>query len=355
LANIRVIADEIRRRQKEDDDVLGALQLTFDKTRLREIFPRRIEALASAQEPRRKTYVFNADYISHLTSVMTLSSDALNDFLRAAGSQRTFSYGSSKYYDGQTFEEVLYREWPAQTIALSLEKRLLDRIATAHRAISVFMTNADVIPGRGMPRPASPAFTDNSAYTLRVAGTMLGKDTPILSPKQEDASWAHDLEDEALDSFQRVSDWTSNKQPEASMSYEPVDKGKGKAVDATQTDSAAGPSKQSKPALEDESKGGNVADDEEQGSTRQPRSSRRASSRAPSERPPASRHESAARSRGSNAPSQPAPPSHHSSSSSSSSSPSSHRAVEVLYHSFFLLDYCYIMTKTPAVSHIFTL
>ena len=30
-----------------------------------------------------------------------------------------------------------------------------------------------------------------------------------------------------------------------------------------------------------------------------------------------------------------------------------HRAVEVLYHSFFLLDYCYIMTKTPAVTHIF--
>src|SRR6202035_4368479 len=32
-----------------------------------------------------------------------------------------------------------------------------------------------------------------------------------------------------------------------------------------------------------------------------------------------------------------------------------HRVVEVLYHSFFLLDYCYIMTKTPAVSHIFLL
>src|ERR1700730_7566789 len=31
----------------------------------------------------------------------------------------------------------------------------------------------------------------------------------------------------------------------------------------------------------------------------------------------------------------------------------SHRVVEVLYHSFFLLDYCYIMTKTPAVTHIF--
>ena len=35
--------------------------------------------------------------------------------------------------------------------------------------------------------------------------------------------------------------------------------------------------------------------------------------------------------------------------------PPMHRVVEVLYHSFFLLDYCYIMTKTPAISHIFTL
>jgi hypothetical protein len=56
---------------------------------------------------------------------MTLSSDTLNEFLQAAGSEQSFSYGSSKYYDRQTFEEVLYRNWPAQTIALSLEKRLL--------------------------------------------------------------------------------------------------------------------------------------------------------------------------------------------------------------------------------------
>jgi hypothetical protein len=77
---------------------------------------------------------------------MTLTSDTLNEFLQAAGSERTFSYGSSKYYNGQTFEEVLYRDWPAQTIALSLEKRLLERIATAHRAISLFMTNADFVP-----------------------------------------------------------------------------------------------------------------------------------------------------------------------------------------------------------------
>jgi hypothetical protein len=78
---------------------------------------------------------------------MTLSCATLNKFLRAAGSNCTFSYGSSKYYDRQNFEEVLYREWPAQTIALSLEKRLLERIMMAHRAISLFIANADYAPG----------------------------------------------------------------------------------------------------------------------------------------------------------------------------------------------------------------
>ena len=126
LANIRVLADEIRRREKGDDDVLGALQLTFDKKRLREIFPRRIEELEPLDESQQRRFMFNDDYISHLTSVMSLSSEALNDFLRAAGSKRTFSYGSSKYYDNQSFDEVLHCEWPAQTIALNLERRLLD-------------------------------------------------------------------------------------------------------------------------------------------------------------------------------------------------------------------------------------
>jgi hypothetical protein len=96
---------------------------------------------------------------------MTLSSDTLNEFLQAVGSEQSFSYGSSKYYDGQTSKEVLYRNWPAQTIALSLEKRLLKQIATAHRAISIFMANTEFVPGRGMPRPASPAFTNNSIFT----------------------------------------------------------------------------------------------------------------------------------------------------------------------------------------------
>ena len=128
---------------------------------------------------------------------MTLSCDTLNEFLRAAGTERTFSYGSSKYYDGQMFEEVLYREWPAQTIALSLEKRLLEQIATAHRAISLFIANAECIPGQGMPCPVSPAFTDNSSFAKGVANTLLNPVSSITSPQQEDAAWTSEIEGKA--------------------------------------------------------------------------------------------------------------------------------------------------------------
>jgi hypothetical protein len=54
LANIRVLADEIRQREKGDDDVLGALQLTFDKKRLKEIFPRRIEEVEPHEESQQR-------------------------------------------------------------------------------------------------------------------------------------------------------------------------------------------------------------------------------------------------------------------------------------------------------------
>ena len=110
---------DVRHWSGEDDDLLGALQLTFNKEKLRSIFPRWIEDCPPVEGSELRQFAFNQDYISHLASVMTLSCDMLNEFLRAAGSKWTLSYGSSKYYDGQTFKEVLYREWPAQTIALT--------------------------------------------------------------------------------------------------------------------------------------------------------------------------------------------------------------------------------------------
>ena len=43
MSRIRVIAEDVRHQSGEDDDLLGALQLTFDKEKLRSIFPQRIE------------------------------------------------------------------------------------------------------------------------------------------------------------------------------------------------------------------------------------------------------------------------------------------------------------------------
>jgi hypothetical protein len=153
---------------------------------------------------------------------MTLSSDTLNEFLRAAGSERFFSYGSSKYYDGQTFEEVLYRNWPTQTIALSLEKRLLERIATAHRAISIFMANAEFVPGRGMPCPASPAFTDNSIFAQRVTNALIGNLPNITSPRQEDAACASELEHSLPASYPQATIEPVLEHPLAATSSHPL-------------------------------------------------------------------------------------------------------------------------------------
>lgn len=147
LAVIRTLANDICQRKGGNDDLLGALQLTFNKERLKRVFPKRILELEPSEDSGPERFLFSQNYLSHLVSIMRLTSDSLNKFLQAAGSERTFSYGSSKYYEGATFEEILYREWPAQTIALNLEKRLLDRIATAHRAISLFMNNSDTVPG----------------------------------------------------------------------------------------------------------------------------------------------------------------------------------------------------------------
>jgi hypothetical protein len=150
MAKIQVLAEDVCQQSGEDDDVLGALQLTFNKEWLKAIFPGRIESHPSDDGSGKDLFTFNQDYLSHLASVMMLSSDMLNELLWAVGSEWSFSYGSSIYYDGQTFEEVLYRNWPAQMIALSLEKRLLEWIVTAHWAISIFMANAKFVPGHAL-------------------------------------------------------------------------------------------------------------------------------------------------------------------------------------------------------------
>jgi hypothetical protein len=82
---------------------------------------------------------------------------------------------------------------------------------TAHRAISLFMTNADFVPNRGMPCPVSPAFTDNSEFAQGVIRTLADKMSTITSPRQEDAAWTSELEEDIQASYPRTSSEIVNK------------------------------------------------------------------------------------------------------------------------------------------------
>src|SRR5713101_3831155 len=94
MTRIRMVAEDVRNRAGAYDDVLGALKLTFDQEEFKKAFPQRIRELES-QEGSQRRFTFHPDYVHHLNSVMTLSADMLNIFLRAAGSERSFLYGSS--------------------------------------------------------------------------------------------------------------------------------------------------------------------------------------------------------------------------------------------------------------------
>lgn len=112
MTKIHMIAEDIWDRTGKDDNLLGALDLMFDKEKMKKSFPWRIKKVDSTKWPENPAYRFNTDYASHLTVVMMLTSEALNSFLEAAENQQSFSFRASKYYEGRSFEELLYKEWP---------------------------------------------------------------------------------------------------------------------------------------------------------------------------------------------------------------------------------------------------
>ena len=74
MARIHMIAEDICNRARVDNDVLGALKLTFDKKEFKKAIPQRIMELES-QEGSQCRFTFHPDYVSHLNSVMMLSAD----------------------------------------------------------------------------------------------------------------------------------------------------------------------------------------------------------------------------------------------------------------------------------------
>ena len=196
---IQTLIEDQQHRSNKINYALGALRLTVDKEELRAAFPQRIVKHPSDAQHERDRFTFHPDYINHLASVMRQSSEVLNDFLQTAGSRQIFTYGTSKYYEGQTFEEVLYHEWPVQTVVLHFEKRLLERIATAFKAIRNFMPNTTQASGRSSPCPVSPTSTDHS--TSRMRNTLHGKDLIITSPSREDSLWTGEVAEQVLATF----------------------------------------------------------------------------------------------------------------------------------------------------------
>ena len=99
------------------NDVLRMLGLTLNKNDLKTVFPHQTVEYPLDAQHECSQFTFTQDYLHHLASIVTPSSDLLNKFLQAAGSNRTFTYGASQFYNGKMFKEILSHEWPTQTIA----------------------------------------------------------------------------------------------------------------------------------------------------------------------------------------------------------------------------------------------
>lgn len=110
-----------------------------------------------------KQYKFIPDYANHLTLAMQLASNTLNDYLKAAGKTRRFSFRKSSHYEME-FTDLVYRHWAMCLILESFELRLLGRIQLAQRAIEAFITESEFKPEMGPPHIASPAFSTSTIF-----------------------------------------------------------------------------------------------------------------------------------------------------------------------------------------------
>ena len=126
LPSIAAIADEIKTRRSGVADVLGALRITFEPSLSKEFFPERFAPVEGVHRVPR--YRLHHDYAEHLLEVMKLTSDSLNAFLLASGSQRSFTFGSSAFFEDQAFEDLLHYEWVTVFVARRFEQQVLRQL-----------------------------------------------------------------------------------------------------------------------------------------------------------------------------------------------------------------------------------
>jgi hypothetical protein len=130
---------------------------------------------------------------------MDLSANALNAFLAASASRRTFSFGDSSFYDGKCFEDLLYHDWVTLPVVRRFEQRVLKRLRSAYHAISVFMNYAEA-SFRPSLQARSPAFTETTEFAYDIQNILNANHTPpstesAATPHQEDDQWAQELQD----------------------------------------------------------------------------------------------------------------------------------------------------------------
>ena len=193
IDKIRAVVAALEAKNYRDQDILGSLTHTTDPIQRKVLFPERFELHTLLTTPVRYRHKLSVEYADHLTCIMDAAASTLNDLLQIAGSSRHFSYGAPEHYRGKEFVELLYGNYPTLQVALKLEERVAHRLKTAHRAISKFVECARVVPGRGYPRPVSPAFTNSSVFAQELPSEILSSRSPSRTESTGRASSRNSL------------------------------------------------------------------------------------------------------------------------------------------------------------------
>jgi hypothetical protein len=124
---------------------------------------------------------------------MELTTTALNKFLQATDSAKSFSFGSSAQFRNQTFADIVRSNWATRLVVLSLEKRILRRLESARKAIGSFILYAES-PTQWYSRAPSPTFTNSTDFARSVVnateGNSLSNQTGVKPvTNTEDSLW----------------------------------------------------------------------------------------------------------------------------------------------------------------------
>ena len=121
-----------------------------------------------------KKYEFAPEYAELLTRTMCRITDMINDYWKAAGTTKVFSFGWSSNYDVE-FSKLIYRKWATRLVLNSINDRVLARILLAKEVVEEFST------GAGCATEATRSTATNPTRMLN------------YSLQAEDLHWAQQL------------------------------------------------------------------------------------------------------------------------------------------------------------------